>query len=46
VPERLGFHLDGVLREQEWVDGRFVDHAVYTLLRRDDRAALSAASAS
>ncbi len=46
IPERLGFHLDGVLREQEWVDGRFVDHAVYTLLRRDDRAALSAASAS
>jgi ribosomal-protein-serine acetyltransferase len=42
IPERLGFHLDGVLREQEWVDGRFVDHAVYTLLRRDGASAASA----
>jgi ribosomal-protein-serine acetyltransferase len=46
VPERLGFHLDGVLREQEWVDGRFVDHAVYTLLRREWRGGASAGSAS
>lgn len=35
IPERLGFHLDGVIREQEWVAGRFVDHAVYTRLRRE-----------
>jgi ribosomal-protein-serine acetyltransferase len=47
IPERLGFHLDGVLREQERVDGRFVDHAVYTYLRREaGGAASSAGSAS
>jgi ribosomal-protein-serine acetyltransferase len=46
IPERLGFHLDGVVREQEWVDGRYVDHAVYTLLRREWRDASSAGSAS
>lgn len=46
IPERLGFHLDGVIRAQERVDGRFVDHAVYTLLRSEWPAALSAGSAS
>lgn len=32
VPERLGFTLEGVAREVELVDGRFLDHAVYSML--------------
>ena len=32
IPERLGFKLEGVIRESEWLHGRYVDHAVYGLL--------------
>lgn len=32
IPERLGFRREGTLHQAEWVDGRFVDHAVYGLL--------------
>jgi ribosomal-protein-serine acetyltransferase len=35
VAERLGFALEGVFREAEWVNDRFVDHARYAILRRD-----------
>jgi ribosomal-protein-serine acetyltransferase len=35
VPERLGFHQDGTLRDAQWLYDRYVDHALYTLLRRD-----------
>ena len=35
IPERLGFSLDGVLRQREWLYDKFVDHAVYSLLSSD-----------
>jgi ribosomal-protein-serine acetyltransferase len=35
IPERLGFKLDGVLRERENVNGVMLDHAVYSQLRRE-----------
>lgn len=35
IPERLGFTLEGTLRQAEWLYDHFVDHALYALLRRD-----------
>ena len=35
IPERLGFHQEGVIRDAEWLYDHFVDHAIYTLLRAD-----------
>ncbi|HEX9009895.1 MAG TPA: GNAT family protein [Holophagaceae bacterium] len=37
IPERLGFRREGILRQAEWVNGRFVDHAVYGLLASEWR---------
>lgn len=33
VPERLGFYLEGVQHKAEWLSDRYVDHAVYSILR-------------
>ena len=35
IPERLGFIQEGILRSSEKVNGRFLDHAVYGLLKDD-----------
>ena len=35
IAERLGFKLEGVTRQSEWIDNHFVDHALYGLLRSD-----------
>jgi ribosomal-protein-serine acetyltransferase len=35
IPERLGFKLEGVLRERENLYGTHVDHAMYSLLRSE-----------
>jgi ribosomal-protein-serine acetyltransferase len=35
VAERLGFKLEGISREAEWLYDHFVDHAVYAMLRSD-----------
>jgi|GEM_PF-263793 len=39
VAERLGFLQEGIAREAEFVDGRWVTHVVYSLLRADGKAA-------
>ena len=32
IPERLGFTLEGIRRESHFVAGRYMDHAVYSML--------------
>ena len=36
---RLGFRFEGIAREAEWCDGRWLDHAVFALLSTDPRLA-------
>src|SRR5579871_2145540 len=35
IPERLGFELEGVRRDGQLLNGRFVDLNIYAMLRRD-----------
>lgn len=35
VAERLGFCREGIIREAEYVNGRYVDHVVYGILARE-----------
>jgi ribosomal-protein-serine acetyltransferase len=32
IPERLGFKLEGTVRQAEWLYDHFVDHALYGML--------------
>ncbi len=36
IPERLGFTLEGVLRQVQRLRGAYYDHALYALLRDED----------
>jgi len=38
IPERLGFHPEGTLREAERVGGRYLDLALYAMLATDGPA--------
>jgi ribosomal-protein-serine acetyltransferase len=40
IPLRLGFGEEGVVREAQWLNGRFVDHVIYGMLARDWPAAV------
>lgn len=35
VAERLGFCREGIIREAEYVNGRYVDHVIYGMLERE-----------
>lgn len=37
VIARLGFRFEGIARQAEWCDGRWLDHAVFGLLTTDPR---------
>jgi ribosomal-protein-serine acetyltransferase len=39
IPERLGFTFEGILRGRENLYGRYIDHAMYSLLRSEFDAA-------
>ncbi len=44
VAEKLGFHRDGVLREELLIAGRWVDHTLYSLLSHEWQPARRATS--
>jgi ribosomal-protein-serine acetyltransferase len=35
IPERLGFKFEGVLRGREYLGGKYLDHAMYSLLEAE-----------
>ncbi|HZW68302.1 MAG TPA: GNAT family protein [Pseudogracilibacillus sp.] len=35
LPEKFGFTHEGILRQAEWLYDRFVDHAIYGLLKEE-----------
>lgn len=37
IPERLGFTFEGILRERQLLYDRYVNHAMYSLLKREYR---------
>jgi ribosomal-protein-serine acetyltransferase len=37
IPERLGFKLEGIIRQVEWLGDHYADHAFYGLLNPDSQ---------
>jgi ribosomal-protein-serine acetyltransferase len=37
IPQRLGFHHEGILRDAEWVNDRWLDLDVWSMLEQDWR---------
>ncbi len=35
IPERLGFTLEGTIRQNEQLNGEWIDHRIYTMLKQD-----------
>jgi ribosomal-protein-serine acetyltransferase len=35
IPERLGFQMEGIIRDAEWLYDHFVDHVMYAMLKKD-----------
>jgi ribosomal-protein-serine acetyltransferase len=35
IPERLGFHQDGIMRQELWLHDQWVDHVVYSMLAHE-----------
>lgn len=35
IPQRLGFSIEGTLRQNEWLYDHYVDHIVYGILKKD-----------
>lgn len=35
IPERLGFRKEGVIRDAEWLYDHYVDHVLYSMLKRE-----------
>jgi ribosomal-protein-serine acetyltransferase len=35
IPQRLGFAQEGILRDAEWLGDHYVDHVVYSVLKRE-----------
>lgn len=35
IPERLGFKKEGTLREDQFVDNRFINQVIYSVLKKD-----------
>lgn len=42
IPERLGFTYEATLRQCEWLNSRYVDHAIYTMLATEYYSARNA----
>ena len=40
IPERLGFYYEGIQHKAEWLSDRYVDHAVYSVLKEEFTLAL------
>ena len=42
IPERLGFYFEGLQHKAEWLSDRYVDHALYSILKEEFMLAFAA----